>query len=305
MSSVVPDGTNTPLALEGGPSISTGGNTLAPASMYVKDGNDVTLGLTTQTKATDGSTTSWSVVQLLKGIFDRLINSSIAVTGTFWQTTQPVSGTVTSNAGTNLNTSALALETGGNLATLAGAIASAIMQANTKQINGVTPLMGNGVSGTGSQRVNIASDNTAFSVNAIESGTWTVQPGNTANTTPWLVQTVAGTSGGSTPFHALSAASNNSTSLKGSAGLLYGYSISNTTASIRWVKFYNKASAPAPATDTVVWAEQIPANATVIATFPEGMGFATGIAFAAVANASDTDNTSIGAADLSIDIRYK
>jgi hypothetical protein len=34
--------------------------------------------------------------------------------------TQPVSGTVTANAGTNLNTSALALETGGNLATIAG-----------------------------------------------------------------------------------------------------------------------------------------------------------------------------------------
>lgn len=37
---------------------------------------------------------------------------------------------------------------------------------NNAQINGVTPLMGNGVTGTGSQRVTIASDNTAFSVNA-------------------------------------------------------------------------------------------------------------------------------------------
>jgi hypothetical protein len=37
-------------------------------------------------------------------------------------TTQPVSGTVTANAGTNLNTSALALESGGNLATVAGAV---------------------------------------------------------------------------------------------------------------------------------------------------------------------------------------
>ncbi len=45
---------------------------------------------------------------------------------------------------------------------------------NEAQINGVTPLMGNGVTGTGSQRVTIASDNTAFSVNAIESGTWNI-----------------------------------------------------------------------------------------------------------------------------------
>jgi hypothetical protein len=38
--------------------------------------------------------------------------------------TQPVSGTVTANAGTNLNTSALALENGGNLATLASGVLS-------------------------------------------------------------------------------------------------------------------------------------------------------------------------------------
>lgn len=37
---------------------------------------------------------------------------------------------------------------------------------NIKEINAVTPLMGNGVTGTGSQRVTIASDNTAFAVNA-------------------------------------------------------------------------------------------------------------------------------------------
>jgi hypothetical protein len=35
---------------------------------------------------------------------------------------------------------------------------------NNAQINGVTPLMGNGVTGTGSQRVTIASDNTPFPV---------------------------------------------------------------------------------------------------------------------------------------------
>lgn len=48
------------------------------------------------------------------------ITNPVAVTGTFWQVTQPVSGTVTANAGTNLNTSLLALEAGGNLATIAG-----------------------------------------------------------------------------------------------------------------------------------------------------------------------------------------
>jgi hypothetical protein len=74
--------------------------------------------------------------------------------------TQPISGTITANAGTNLNTSALALESGGNLATLAGAVTSSKVQANVAQINGVAPSMGNGISGTGVQRVTIASDST-------------------------------------------------------------------------------------------------------------------------------------------------
>lgn len=101
--------------------------------------------------------------------------SSISGTVAVTQSTSPwvISGTVIANAGTNLNTSLLALESGGNLATLAGGVSSSVYQANVKQINGVTPLMGNGTTGTGSQRVTIASDNTAFTVNAAQSGTWT------------------------------------------------------------------------------------------------------------------------------------
>lgn len=57
--------------------------------------------------------------------------------------TQPVSGTVTANVGTFPDNEPF----------------------NVAQINGVAPLMGNGVTGTGSQRVTIASDNTAFTVN--------------------------------------------------------------------------------------------------------------------------------------------
>jgi len=69
-----------------------------------------------------------------------------AVSGTFWQTTQPISGTITTTPPSNASS-------------------------NISQINGTTPLMGNGVTGTGSQRVTIASDNTAFSVNTIASAT--------------------------------------------------------------------------------------------------------------------------------------
>lgn len=43
-----------------------------------------------------------------------------------------------------------------------------------QQINGNTTLTGNGITGTGSQRVTIASDNTPFTVNAAQSGAWSV-----------------------------------------------------------------------------------------------------------------------------------
>src|SRR6266581_1528354 len=75
--------------------INTDGSGYKSSALRVglKDGDDVTLGLTTQTKATDGSATSWSVIQLLKGTLDKLINGNVPVSGTFWQVTQPVSGT--------------------------------------------------------------------------------------------------------------------------------------------------------------------------------------------------------------------
>lgn len=122
-------------------------------------------------------------------------------------TTQPVSGTVTANAGSGtfaISAASLPLPSGASTAAKQPALGtagsasadvitvqgiasmtalkvdgSAVTQpvsisgnqaVNVAQINGVTPLMGNGTTGTGSQRVTIASDNTAFSVNATATG---------------------------------------------------------------------------------------------------------------------------------------
>lgn len=110
-------------------------------------------------------------------------------------------GAVTANAGTNLNTSALALETGGNLAQIVtdiGAPGSTVcstdtascntnqqMQRLAQRLTSIVTALGSPFQAGGS----IA--NTTFA--STQSGTWTVQPGNTANTTPWLV--TAGQSG--------------------------------------------------------------------------------------------------------------
>lgn len=77
----------------------------------------------------------------------------------------------------------IALPTGANTI---GAL-TANQSVNESQINGVTPLMGNGVTGTGSQRVTIASDNTAFAVNATLSAETTKVIGTVnQGTSPWV-----------------------------------------------------------------------------------------------------------------------
>jgi hypothetical protein len=109
----------------------------------------------------------------------------------------------------------------------------------------------------------------------------------------------------STAYHLISAATNNATNLKSSAGTLDGFVLSNNNANDRYFKLYNKATAPAPASDTVVYCVRVPGNSVVSRSFPKGLSFSTGISFAVVVNMSDTDNTAITAGDMSIDIEYK
>lgn len=107
------------------------------------------------------SGTFWQGTQPVSGTFWQVTQPvsiasmpSTPVTGTFWQATQPVSGTVTTNAGTNLNTSALSLETTQQLqATVAAqttgnasltTIASAVRNENTvaADLDPSTPIVG-------------------------------------------------------------------------------------------------------------------------------------------------------------------
>ena len=101
---------------------------------------------------------------------------------------------------------------------------------------------------------------------------------------------------------------NNATNIKASAGQVYGYDISNTNAAWRYVKLYNKATAPAPAADTglLIRTIGIPPGGKASLHLENGLaGFAAGISIVAVVGIADNDNTSVGASDLSIDIDWK
>ena len=141
-------------------------------------------------------------------------------------------------------------------------------------------------------------------VTASQTGTWTVQPGTTANATPWFTNAV-GTTGGTTPYHFVSLATTNATNVKASVGQLYSYVIYNTNASIRFVKLFNKASAPTPGTDTPIMTIPVPPSGQVTADFANGIACALGIGYCTTNLVADLDTTAVGAGDLIINLHYK
>lgn len=106
------------------------------------------------------------------------------------------------------------------------------------------------------------------------------------------------TANGVTPSRVNSAASNNLTSVKASAGQLYDIDVFNTAAYDVFLKFYNKASAPVVASDTPVWTVPVKAGMGYARTFPQGRAFSTGIAYAITKLQADTDATNVAAGDL-------
>lgn len=112
------------------------------------------------------------------------------------------------------------------------------------------------------------------------------------------VNHVAATAGGATMARIKTGASNNLTSVKASAGQVYGYHLFNRTAGELFVKLYNKASAPVVASDTPVYTIPLPPYGGVALTFPMGIAFKTGIAYAIVGGVADTNATSTAADDV-------
>jgi len=93
-------------------------------------------------------------------------------------------------------------------------------------------------------------------------------------------------------------------SIKAAPGSLFGYYITNLSASVRFVKLYNKASAPVVGTDIPMATMAISAGATVNMRDAAGISFTIGIAVAATNLVADTDVTSPAANDVVANIYY-
>jgi hypothetical protein len=166
--------------------------------------------------------------------------------------------------------------------------------------------MGSGVRAAGTQRVTIATDDI---VPASQSGTWTVQPGNTQNTTAWLVADNPVTSGGLAISSFLSTAAVQSTAVKASPGQVYAIEFFNIGATPMYVRLYNQTGAPAGGDNAnILWRGVIPGNtagAGFVKTWDKGLAFSSGIGMRCTGAIGDTDTTALAANTVIGNVCYK
>ncbi len=143
---------------------------------------------------------------------------------------------------------------------------------NNVQIGGVAVATGNGVAGTGVQRVAIASDQTAFTVNA--------------------TFTPPGASGTSiTPFN--SAAVIALAVVKASAGRMLRYRIYNPNASVAYLQAFNAATTGAVTLGTTVPIEIFPVPAGAVLEGDQDFSFAYPAGIVIAATTTPTGNTAV------------
>lgn len=121
------------------------------------------------------------------------------------------------------------------------------------------------------------------------------------------ITSFGGSPSAATPLKLISAATTNPTSVKGSPGTLYGVQVTNVAAAIRYLKFYDTASAPTVGTDVPVKIIGIPGNAAgagAMVAFPVGVKFLTGIAFALTTGITDADTGAVGANEIALSVDY-
>lgn len=145
-----------------------------------------------------------------------------------------------------------------------------------------------------------------FLVQAAQSDTWTIQIGNTPNSTPILTSERPATSGGLSVSSFLSTAAVEDTVVKASPGQIYSLSFFNKGAAAVYLRLYNMTTTPGTG-DTPIWRAIIPGNtagAGLVKHFPNGLAFSTGIGFRCTGAIADNDATALAANEVTGNIEY-
>jgi hypothetical protein len=79
---------------------------------------------------------------------------------------------------------------------------------------------------------------------------------------------------------------------------LYGIIVTNTSAAVKFLKVYNKATAPVLASDIPLLTIALPVTSLQNLQFEQGIYFNLGLAYAITGADGDTDATAVAAGDL-------
>lgn len=262
-----------------------------------------------------------TIIGHIDGVETSLSTIAGAVSGTEMQvdvlTLPSISGTVTCNAGTNLNTSSLATEA--TLSTLNGKVTAC----NTGAVTISTSLPA-GTNAIGKLSANSGVDIGDVDITSIAAGNnnigdvdvASIAAGNNNIGDVDVASIAAGTNtiggvrlkpdttGGYTiaRFIDLDEADQQ---IKGTAGQLYGYYLYNNAASTRFFKFYNATAASVSVgTTTPVLTIPVPAGSAANVEFSVGIAFATAITAACTTGIADADTGAPSANDCVANIFY-
>lgn len=121
--------------------------------------------------------------------------------------------------------------------------------------------------------------------------------------TPVAVQ--AAITNNMTAHRKFSAATTNATNVKATAGKIGNLVVTNLTTTTKFLKLYNKATAPTVGTDIPVLTYPLLPEETIdLFTSGLGLSFATGIGYAITGALADADTTAIGANEIIINMQY-
>jgi hypothetical protein len=114
-------------------------------------------------------------------------------------------------------------------------------------------------------------------------------------------------SNGTTPYKLISLATTNANVVKASGGNLYSIVAIGLTSTVRYLKLYNKATAPTVGTDIPLMTIPVPANtqgAGIAIPFSMGVNFPLGIALAITSGLADNNTGAILANDVVVNLTY-
>ena len=106
-------------------------------------------------------------------------------------------------------------------------------------------------------------------------------------------------------YRLVGANTTNATVVKSTSGKVFGYIVNNVNAAARYLKLYDKATAPTVGTDTPKMTIMIPAASTQTFFMRDGVEFTSGISFATTTGLVDSDTGAISANESVIQILYK